>query len=297
MMQIQYTNPNGGSVLLGTGTSYGITKHEGLDAPDLDLQTQKAPFQDGDTWIDKRFNARQVTVTGWILLAQQLAAIDAARASLQAVVNPDLGPGILTVTNNLGSKILNAIPNPGPKFAWKSGAQPWQAYQLGFTCDDPYFYDQTPTVLTFKVATGGKSFPITSGWSWPLGVGAPFATLAGGSRTQIINNVGTAPTPFSFVFSGPATNPKVTSNTTGQFIKLGLTLAAGDVVAVSTAFGKKTVTLTRVGQSPVNAMGYLVTGAVFFSLNPGTNSITYGDDTSSTASSLVLTYSNRYQGI
>ena len=297
MMLISYTNPNGGSVSLGTGTVYGITKHDGFDSPDLDLQTQKAPFQDGDTLIDQLFKPRLVVIQGWILLAQQLAAIDNARASLLSVINPKLGAGVLSVTNNIGTKILNAIPAPGPKFAWKSGAQPWQAYQLQFTADDPYFYDASPTAVTFKIATGGKSFPIGTGWSWPLGVGAPFAILAGGARTQIISNVGTALTPVSFVFAGAATNPKVTNSTTGQFIKLSLTLGSGDIVTVNTAFGKKTVTLTRAGQSPVNAMGYLVNGSQFFSLTYGPNAITYSDDTSSTASSLALTYSNRYVGI
>jgi hypothetical protein len=296
MMQIQYTNPNGGSVLLGTGTSYGITKHEGLDAPDLDLQTQKAPFQDGDTWIDKRFNPRQVTVTGWILLAQQLAAIDAARASLQAVVNPDLGPGVLTVTNNLGSKILNAIPNPGPKFAWKSGAQPWQAYQLGFTCDDPYYYDLTSATYRFFQVTTLFAMPIGVGWAWPQGTGAAFAGVQG-SRSQLLTNVGTAPTPISCVISGPCVIPTVKNTTTGQYITLNLTLNQGDQVAFNTAFGKKTVTLTRFNQAPVNAMGYLVSGSTFFSLPVGSNYIQFSDTSNSTTAQLSLTFSNRYQGI
>lgn len=295
MIAFTYTNPANLSISGGPGTQLSITKFDGLDAPDTDTQAQKAPYQDGDTWLDERYKPRSITIEGSILLPQNLQASRAVMRSMLAIINSTLGPGTLTVQTDNNTFVMTAQPTPGPKFAWKPGNQPYFKYQILLVCHDPYLYDVTPTVDTFTISLGAFSFPIGVGWAWPV-AGAVFSTQATNSAI-IANNTGDTVTPITVALGGPCVNPKVTNQTTGLYVKLNLTLSAGDMVTFSTAFGRKTITLTRSGTAPVNAMGYLANGSQFWSLIQGLNSVRFSDDSGSTASVLTLTFSNRYIGM
>jgi hypothetical protein len=59
---------------------YLITTLDGLDMPTVDQQEQKAPYQDGTTFLDALFEPRTVTVGGAIVNMQALGAIFTNRA-------------------------------------------------------------------------------------------------------------------------------------------------------------------------------------------------------------------------
>lgn len=294
MTLITYTNPSGVSVTFGPGTVFGITSVDGLDAPDSDSQAQKAPYQDGDTWIDELFQTREVTVEGWILIPQNLDAIAVQRRVLESIINAKQGPGTLLVNKDGFAFKLTAQPSPGPKFKWKSGKNPWQGYSVNWICHDPYFYDPTPTVNTFTISVPLFVMPVGVGWAWPV-AGARFSSVSTQS-VLVCNNTGDVVTPVVFTLTGPATNPKVTNQATNEFLKFSVTLAAGDYITCSTAFGAKTVTLVTAGV-PTNGMGKLANGSTFWSLAQGANSIKFSDDSGSTTAVLSLTFSNRYIGM
>lgn len=299
MMQVTFTNALGNSVTLGPGTNYLINKVDGLDSPDTDLQTQRAPFQDGDTWIDELLNARAFVVTGQITLPQDLLGLAEARNSLMSVISPKYGPGVLEIKNDRTTLKLYATPNPGCKFAWKDGSTPWQAYQITWTANDPYFYDLTSTTQNLLQATALFKFPVYATdpkWRWPVGTPKAFATVNVNDTINCLNT-GHAPTPFNAQINGACVNPMIYNLTTGEFLKFQITLYTGDQIAVSTVFGRKTVYLTRAGQAAVNGLGYLALGSSFFDLQLGDNNIQFSDDSHSNTAVLVLTYSNRYLGM
>lgn len=295
MRILTYTNPSGTSLTLGAGTDYHIDSLEGIDAGGADDQTQKAPFQDGVTWVDTLLTARTVHVQGHII-SRDLTSIFAHRNELLGVLNPKLGPGTLSLTYDGGIKILNAIPSPGPQFKNKHFKSPFQEYLATFKAHDPFWYDQNPTTSTFMI-----SVPLFSSdggvasWRWPA------AGVAFSSRNPlsvlVLNNSGHVLAPVSAIITGPAVNPKILLQNTGQYLKFNTTLAAKDQIQVSTAFGKKSVVLARFSQAPVNGMSLLAVGSQFFSLGLGDNTLQFSDDSSSTTASMQFTYSNRYTGV
>ncbi len=215
--------------------------------------------------------------------------------SMMAIINSTLGPGILQVQTDNNIFIMTAQPTPGPKFAWKPGNQPYFKFQILFVCHDPYLYDVTPTSETFTISTAAFSFPVGVGWAWPV-AGAAFSSQAP-NFLLLANNTGDTLTPISVSLTGPCVNPKVTNQTIGLYLKLNITLNAGDLVTFSTAFGSKAITLTRSGSAPVNGMGYLANGSQFWSLAQGANYVQFSDDSGSTTAILTLMFSNRYIGM
>ena len=98
--------------------------------------------------------------------------------------------------------------------------------------------------------------------------------------SKTITNNGDVPEPIIATIHGPAVNPTLVNQTTGEFIHLLWTLNAGETAVINTAFGTKTITLTGAGGSS-NGMQYLDPLSKFFSINPGSVQLNIYDDTGS----------------
>ncbi len=111
-----------------------------------------------------------------------------------------------------------------------SGAAPLVAWAVDVFAADPREYGQTvrsaSTDPTLAGASGGLSFPL----SFPL----VFGTSTPGLMTVV--NDGTFATPPVYTISGPAVDPVITNETTGDAITTsGLTLASGQVATIDVA--------------------------------------------------------------
>jgi hypothetical protein len=136
MRVLTYTNPNGISIELGT-TAYPITSLSGLGISGLDQQTQKAPFQDGSTFIASYLTDREIVVQGAINKPKNLIALNSGKDRLLRALNPTIGQGKLTYTYDGGSKEITCTPNI--TFSNKDGKDPFLRWQISFTCNDPFF--------------------------------------------------------------------------------------------------------------------------------------------------------------
>ncbi len=128
-----------------------------------------------------------------------------------------------------------------------------------FTASDPLIYD---TVL--QSVSAGLPSP-TAGLMFPVTFPVTFGASTGGSM-QVTNggNFITAPV---FTITGPCTNPSVSLVSTGQFMKLNLSLGATDVLVVD--MGQRLVTLNGTA-ARFNAVA---TGSSWFGFPPGTSSV------------------------
>lgn len=290
MRELVYTNALGQSLTL-FNDKYLITSLDGIDMPTVDLQEQKAPYQDGTTYLDALFEPRTVVVQGAIINIQQLGAIFTSRAQVLAALNPKLGQGLLTYTNDNGSYTTTCTPmNAGGSgagiFPNKPATDPFQLFSMEFYCNDPYWYSTTGSSASMDVVTGGLTFPIT----FPITFGTYVGNVPVGA-----NNTGDSVTPVVITITGPSQNPVVTNTTTGQFISLNITLNVGDVLVINTKFGSKSIVYLPSGGSPQNQMASLVAGSAFWSLNIGNNQLTFSDSTQGSAVCTV-SWNNRYSG-
>lgn len=262
MRSLLYTNPLGGSVLFGSNLLV-ITSLQGLDFADINVQEQKAPFQDGSTPIDQLFQPRSIVIQGSILVAQNLAEIDAQKRLVIAALNPKAGPGSAVYTNNLRSYALRNLVPKGSLFSNKDLTSPFQAFQVTLYCHDPYLYDLA--AITDSLAVG---------------------------TTNCVNS-GDISCDLVLTINGPCTNPTITNTLSGYSIAYSGSIASGQSLVVNTSFGNKFARLYS-GSSFVNAMPSIAAGSVFFGLELGNNPISLSVGSGTPV--VTLAHTNRYLG-
>ncbi len=285
MRSLVYTNPRGVSVTL-YNDPYLITTLDGLDLPTVDEQEQKAPYQDGTTFLDALFEPRSIVVTGAIINIQQLGAIFTNRAVILAALNPKNGPGVLTYTND-DAVYTTVCTVSQASFPNKLATDPFQVFQIQFYCNDPYWYAEDQSLISMVLVTGGLTFPI----SFPI----VFGSYVGSVPTSAPND-GDSVTPVLIQVNGPSVNPVITNTTTGEFIRCEISLDPGDVLTINTKFGSKSITLTDSGGVTTNQMSTLSVGSAFWQLDIGDNLILFSDDTLGSSESCVVSWYARYSG-
>jgi len=284
MRKLVYTNPLGVSVTL-FDDKYLITTLDGIDLPTVDLQEQKAPYQDGTTYLDALLEPRTIVVTGAIVNIQQLGSIFTNRAIILSALNPKNGPGVLAYTNDNSTYTTTCIIAQA-QFPNKLATDPFQIFQIQIYCNDPYWYASASSSASMSVVTGGLTFPIT----FPITFGTYTGNLPVGA-----NNTGDSVTPVMITITGPSQVPIVTNTTTGQFVSSNIVLNNGDVLIINTKFGSKSVVYYPSGGTPQNQMASLVAGSSFWNLNIGNNVLNFSDLTLGSAT-CVVSWNNRFSG-
>lgn len=284
MRTILYTNPLNQSIELSI-KPFLIEKLDGIGMPDVNMQTQKSPFQDGATIIDYLFDTRTISIEGKISGApKNLTLIDYYRDQLLTVVNPKFGPGTLTITQN--GRVLQArtCQPKDIKLGNKLFKDPYQAFLINFECGDPYLYDVTQQQISIITLQNNLTFPV----AFPT----VFSTYLAGTPVDAFNS-GHVDTPVVIDFYGPATNPVVTNTTTGQLVKCNITLLSTDVLRITTERGKENVVLN----GTTNKMNTLDSTSTFWYLGQDSNLISFSDATSSVNKQCVVKWYNRYIGM
>lgn len=283
MRKVTYTNARGQSVEFWK-TPYLITALDGIEAAQTTVQQQQAPYQDGVTWIDSRFQPRVVAISG-TFVKRSLALDYANRASMQAILNPALGMGTLTLQTDQGTVNIPAI-HQVPLFPSKDLTTPFQAWQLQFFCPSPYWLDPAASSINLSYVSGGKTFPFT----FPFKFGTYTGVVPKDAR-----NAGDSPTPINIQIVGPAANPLIQNLTTGLQIKCNTVLGVGDVLTISTKFGSKSVTLSQGGVLS-NQMATLDASSTFFQLGLGSSMIQFSNDLTTAAPTCLVSWVSRYSG-
>ncbi|MBQ6565632.1 MAG: phage tail family protein [Treponema sp.] len=224
MQKLSFTNSKGITIDL-TKEPLGITQWEGLSNVGMEIQSQPVPFVDGSVFIDTLLENREIA----LILAMQdnksLLTRYMLRRQLISVLNPKLGEGILTYTNNYTQKQIRCIPDVPTFQNHNSNDSGTPKANLLFTACDPYWEDIEPTVFNLSL-----------------------------TEQPVITNEGDAPAQVKLNISGQCTNVRVTNVTTES--QIGLTGTITEPVEINTQFGKKTVTGYSMGWTNIFG-GYL----------------------------------------
>ncbi len=257
MRLIDFTPAIGSAVRLGIQNSatdfFLIEKLDGLEIPAVNLQTQKAPFQDGETFIDALLKTREIVIQGAIN-TQDLAQIGTLRTTLINAFNSKLGVGSVKVYTDTYPVSSGGLTATGIavkcQFKNKDFIEPFQRFSITIECLDPYFYLDSPSPTTLA-----RNTPV------------------------VINNPGGAGSPATFVITGPCTNPKVANESSSEFIKINKTLAAGDVLTIVTYPDQLSVELYDDSlDQTLNVIGYVIADSTFWTFAAGNNTVRYTED-------------------
>lgn len=277
MQEVTITNKDGEQIILSNRAPFFLEKIDGVGEVPVVIESQKAPRQDGSTYIDNTLGERVLNIEGMILCDSK--SLPLARRQLQKVLNPKLEEVIITY----GGKEIGAIAESTPFFPGGRGSKGprYQKFLLYLLCSDPLWRDPFFEGRDMSYLMGGLRFQLF----------LPSAfSFRGFSRKAV--NEGDVAAPVEIEFKGPAVNPTVSNLTTGEFIKVNRGLGETDILSISTAFGKKHVHIN--GE---NAFHYIDLESAFWQLQPGENVLSYESNNDSVKTKVLVKWKNRYVGL
>ena len=275
MSNVMITNQKGESITLGNQAPYFLERIDGVGSLGVEIENQKSPKQDGLTYINNTLTSREISLEG-IMISRDDRVLN-YRRKMQNVLNPKLGE----VTINYFDKEIKAIVESIPIFPSSGQGHFYQRYLISLICHNPFWMDTYDESREMSYIMGGITFN--------LKLPSKFSNRGFKRKAE---NSGDVQTPVRISFSGPATNPSVTNETTGEVIIVNRELEAGDELLITTAFGEKYVKING-----VNAFHYIDLDSSFWSLIPGENILSYKSNNDSINTRVLVTWKNRYLDI
>jgi len=283
---LKFTNTRGESVTFNEfGSHFLANEINGLGDVDADVQTQKAPYQDGTTFLDSILTPRMINFK-LIILGSNDNEISSRRSELARVFNPKLGEGVLKIVYGNVVRVIDAVAEHVP--IYQSGNDNrMSSYQYGLIdliCPNPYW--KSTTVTEEPAFEPLFSFPFEGVFE------------IGMQRDQrIIINDGDAPAPLQVEFFGPALNPKIINNTTGEYIKINQQLFEGEKMMIDTSDGNKSVYIVDALGVSRNVFNWIDLDSTFFKLIVGENDIEYTADSDIQGAIVNISYSKLYTAV
>lgn len=140
--KLVFTNSRGGVIEFET-SPYMIIKLDGLGTPGTSLQEQKAPNQDGTTFIGTLMQSRTIVLEVGII-KKAVADIDTARRDIIAKLNPKMGMGDLVLTTTGGSQYrIKCVPLSSPNIPNQDYRDPFLRVQISLYAPDPMWKEMT----------------------------------------------------------------------------------------------------------------------------------------------------------
>lgn len=284
MQKVTFTNSRGESVSFGNSGVFVLQSIDGTGNVPSEIKSTKSPYQDGSSFVDVQLSDRSIPIVGFINAKSQQDLYQ-RRRDLSRILNPKLGPGKLMYTNDLRSYVIDAISEEGAVFGERFVHA--NMFTVNFIANTPYWRDQTQTVKGLRYEAGGMTFP--------LRLATRFAFAA--YRGTFVNG-GDVETPVEIHYKGPAENPIVESETTGEYIKVNYELGFDQTLIISTEFGDKRVEVLNDDGTRTNVFHWIDLGSTFFQLHPGQNILRYGSDRDSDqqAAEVTVYWHNLYLG-
>lgn len=287
MQKIRYINSKNEVIEFGITPPYVLQRIEGTGNVDVDTQSQRSPLQDGRTYLNSKFEPREIFVQSAILTSDSRELFQ-LRENVQRVLNPKLGEGILQYETPNGTKQIYAVADGTPVFSKYKGDN--VICQITFLCHDPFWYDLSETVYEFNA----PYFPM---FEFPFFSDEENQIEFGIEQDRVeIENIGTVYTPLIIEFRGGVKNAKLTNETTGEFIEINKELLTGETLVVNTSFGKREIKIKRVNGKEENGFQYITLNSKFLQLQEGINVIKYEAEADGNTV-VVLKWTPRYLGL
>jgi hypothetical protein len=281
--EIVITNKDGEHITLGNQAPYFLETVDGIGDVNVNIENQKAPKQDGSTYLGNVLDNRAISIEGAIITKGDPNAVLAARRKILRVLNPKLDA--VTITYHQGNRVkeIMGVAETTPVFPGGSGSKGlyYQKYLIHLLCHEPFWLDTYFESREMSYLMGGIQFRLR----------LPTMFSYRGFKRRAVND-GDVPTPVEIEFKGPAVNPTVNNLTTGEFITINRELLEDDMLTIGTAFGQKFVRIN--GQ---NAFHYIDLNSVFWSLIPGENTLSYQSNNDSIKTKVLIKWKNRYVGL
>lgn len=264
---------------------------EGLGHPGATSQKSQGVNQDGcnseDSLLDPRIIKLQVTIR-----TKNRVKLYELRRKIMRIINPKTynqatgkrGELLIYYTNDYKTYRIYGKVEDGAEF--NDRKKNHDKATISFYCQDPYWLDKEGTDIDIKSVRGGLNFPVA--------LPNKFAIV---SFYKEIENTGDVEAPVQIEYVGPATNPKIENETTGEYIQVNMEIGEKEKLVIDTREGKETVNLiTPHGIEDV--YNKIDLNSTFFKLIVGKNLIKYSSDVEGAKDKVtIIDYTNKYVGV
>lgn len=225
------------------GNSFLTSELSPLGMPRQDVQTQRSPYQHGETALNYSLNPRVVTMVHRKQACSR-QAFWAARQDLENHIRPNrqLVWGayepcqLVKVLPDNTRWVLDVYFTGGAEFRARREWDEWSAEDaIRFTAYDPTFraYDVTEVELDLIVAGSELCFPIC----FPICFQAEDTI----DDSEVVSYMGTWQSFPVIELDGPIENPIITNEDTGEKIEMSYAIPAGITVTIDCRAARKTV--------------------------------------------------------
>jgi len=293
--QLIYKNSRGESITFGIGSVYHVNVSKDVtgisDLKDT-IYSTSSMGQHGDTYVGVRIEPRDIVLTGKIKDERKEAQLRLRREALR-ILNPELEGTLYYIYGDFMQKI-GAKVDGTPEF-YRSKEAPSQLFDISFKCLDPFWKDEQETREDIASWIGAWIFPTV------IDKDDPTSMIFGYREESLIVDVynpGHVATGMRIKLKalGQLTGPSLLNVNTREFLKLNMTLYAGDVVDIDTSYGKKTVVLTRAGVKS-NVFRYIDVDSTFMQLDIGDNVFRYDAESGLDSLDVTLSFNAMYLGV
>lgn len=275
------------SITIGSQKPYILKKIEGTGGLAANNHLIKTPYQDGKSYRGTDTDVRLISLYLAILSDTEKESNE-LKQRISRVLNPKAGLCTLKYVYDGGEKEIDILIETAPKFSPNESTVNVLNTSVHFVAPQPFWksvYTESEVITTWS---GGMTFPLKFPNSF---------STKGSPELKIING-GDVETPVKIEFTGPATNPVITNTGTGEFVKVKQTLAANEILHVSTEFENKYVEIENTDTGvKTNAFNWITLDSTFFKLGIGNNTIKGDSDDASSEAAIVVKWKNRYIGI
>jgi hypothetical protein len=244
--------------------------------------------QDGDTYIGNRIESREIEITGSIATRSKDEKI-ALRRSLNKALNPQFS-AILTYEYGDFRRVIDCKVDNAPTY---STGPIFQKFTVQLICLNPFWRKETESRQDIASWIGGLEFELEI----PMDTGMEMGYREPALIVNIFNEGDVkCGMRVDFRAMGTVTGPSILKIDTGEFIQINYTMTAGDILSVSTYYGKKEVTL-KTGVQTVDAFRYLDVGSSYIQLDVGDNLFRYDAQSNVDGLEVSVYHNDQYLGV
>lgn len=283
---------NGTTSVELTSAPYTVQETTGFDRLEIEHVKSQGFDQDGATLINSYVLPRSMEITGQ-MQAHTTVQMQILRDKLQSIFAPQKE---LTVTHYYGgvNRVIKAVTEKSPKFEFTDVA-PVQQYTVSLLAMDPYWQDQTETLIAVANVVGDFHFPLVI----PKNKGVHFGVKSSSLIAKVYNKssikIGME---ITFIAGGTVKNPQLFDVNKRTFIKLLCVMEAGEKIVITTG-QDNTVTRIKNGISEdyIGKIDLAGEGNTFLELDPGDNLFRYAADEGESLLETKIRFYNKYPGV
>lgn len=246
---------------------YNTQSIAGLGASRVREITNRGPAQNGDTFLDFRWEPRKIQIA-FSGLGTDEATWHDRRAELLRIFKPSRSLIQLRYSRppNRVYQWDCSVSIP-PQFSSDDRIGFTQRAVAELTCHNPFPYDPEGVSVPFSLSAGGTGFAIPALTNFTFG-----ASTLNATNVISLSDVAAVESFPIITLTGPINTPTITNNTTGDTLSFSTNLAGGTTYTIDTRYGYKSV----VDQLNATKTGDLTSTSdlATFNLVPGDNSIT-----------------------